>query len=122
MKKLIFLITLFTILLACEKQEPEEKPITTGTVTFWTTEPSFWKLIVDHNSIGIIGQPYPINRTDQIPVCGDDRFTKLSLSEGRHHYYMIAFLPQQPPPNYFVGQTYYFDVVAGECTVIRATQ
>lgn len=130
MKRLIIVLTFFILLLSCEKQDdkPTDDP-NKGTVTFWTTEESGvgatfrgWLLWVDGIEIGVIQKPYPINTTDQIPVCGDKRFTKLSLMKGRHSYYMTLFIPVQPPPNYFVSQTYYFDIIAGGCTVVRCKQ
>ncbi|MEJ1730296.1 hypothetical protein SMA90_28620, partial [Escherichia coli] len=98
------------------------EPITTGNVTFWTNEISGWQLYVDDVMIGPVRKPYPINRTDEIPVCGDGRFTNLQLRPGRHHYYISIYLPMQPPPNYFRGQTRFFDVTLGGCVVLRAEQ
>ena len=113
-----FIIAL--LFFSCEKIE--EEPITTGNVTFWTNEISGWQLYVDDVMIGPVRKPYPINRTDEIPVCGDGRFTNLQLRPGRHHYYISIYLPMQPPPNYFRGQTRFFDVTLGGCVVLRAEQ
>lgn len=110
-----FIIAL--LFFSCEKIE---EPITTGNVTFWTNEISGWQLYVDDVMIGPVRKPYPINRTDEIPVCGDGRFTNLQLRPGRHHYYISIYLPMQPPPNYFRGQTRFFDVTLGGCVVLRA--
>ena len=112
-----FIIAL--LFFSCEKIE---EPITTGNVTFWTNEISGWQLYVDDVMIGPVRKPYPINRTDEIPVCGDGRFTNLQLRPGRHHYYISIYLPMQPPPNYFRGQTRFFDVTLGGCVVLRAEQ
>ena len=117
-------VILFAVIMAlqffsCEKIE---EPITTGNVTFWTNEISGWQLYVDDVMIGPVRKPYPINRTDEIPVCGDGRFTNLQLRPGRHHYYISIYLPMQPPPNYFRGQTRFFDVTLGGCVVLRAEQ
>ena len=69
-----FIIAL--LFFSCEKiEEPIEEPITTGNVTFWTNEHDGWQLYVDDVMIGPVRKPYPINRTDEIPVCGDGRFT-----------------------------------------------
>ena len=114
-----FIIAL--LFFSCEKiEEPIEEPITTGNVTFWTNEISGWQLYVDDVMIGPVRKPYPINRTDEIPVCGDGRFTNLQLRPGRHHYYISIYLPMQPPPNYFRGQTRFFDVTLGGCVVQMA--
>lgn len=113
-----FIIAL--LFFSCEKIE--EEPITTGNVTFWTNEISGWQLYVDDVMVGPVRKPYPINRTDEIPVCGDGRFTNLQLRPGRHHYYISIYLPMQPPPNYFRGQTRFFDVTLGGCTIVRAEQ
>ena len=112
-----FIIAL--LFFSCEKIE---EPITTGNVTFWTNEHDGWQLYVDDVMIGPVRKPYPINRTDEIPVCGDGRFTNLQLRPGRHHYYISIYLPMQPPPNYFRGQTRFFDVTLGGCVVLRAEQ
>jgi hypothetical protein len=124
MKKLTILIAIL-ILFSCEK--PREEPVidpNKGTVTFWTTEDSGinswhrgWLLWVDGTEIGVIAKP-----SDKIPVCGDMFFTKLFLIKGRHYYHMTLSIPIQPPPNYFVSTTYYFDVTARGCTVVRCTQ
>jgi len=134
MKKLTILIAIL-LLFSCEK--PKEEPTidpNVGTVTFWTTEvsvnimelPQFWRigwtLWVDNVEIGLIKKPYNISTTDDIPNCYTQGFTKLVLMKGRHNYYMTLSLPLQPPPNYIVSQTYYFDVTAGGCTVVRCTQ
>ena len=113
-----FIIAL--LFFSCEKIEDD--PITTGNVTFWTNEISGWQLYVDDVMIGPVRKPYPINRTDEIPVCGNGRFTNLQLRPGRHHYYISIYLPMQPPPNYFRGQTRFFDVTLGGCVVLRAEQ
>ena len=125
MRKALF-IALLALLFSCEK---EKEVITTGTVTFWTDEFSVvnsnmegWLLWVDGIKIGAIKKPYEINRTNDIPACGDGQFTSLQLSEGQHSYYLTCYIPKQPFPNYFVGQTYYFDVQVGGCIIVRATQ
>ena len=127
MKKLLFIIAA-VLLFSCEKpQEPIEVEKTN--VIFWTNEYSYdnadcmgWFLWIDGVKIGVIPRPYSINTTDQIPTCGNKQFLNLTLSEGRHYYYMTLFLPRQPWPNSFTSQTYYFDVSAGGCTVVRCTQ
>ena len=116
-----FIIAL--LFFSCEKiEEPIEEPITTGNVTFWTNEHDGWQLYVDDVMVGPVRKPYPINRTDEIPVCGDGRFTNLQLRPGQHHYYISISLPIQPPPNYFQGQTRFFYVTLGGCVVLRAEQ
>lgn len=117
---ILFAFIMALLFFSCEKIE--EEPITTGNVTFWTNEISGWQLYVDDVMIGPVRKPYPINRTDEIPVCGDGRFTNLQLRPGRHHYYISIYLPMQPPPNYFRGQTRFFDVTLGGCVVLRAEQ
>lgn len=117
---ILFAVIIALMFFSCEKIE--EEPITTGNVTFWTNEISGWQLYVDDVMIGPVRKPYPINRTDEIPVCGDGRFTNLQLRPGRHHYYISIYLPMQPPPNYFRGQTRFFDVTLGGCTIVRAEQ
>lgn len=116
---ILFAVIIALLFFSCEKIE---EPITTGNVTFWTNEISGWQLYVDDVMIGPVRKPYPINRTDEIPVCGDGRFTNLQLRPGRHHYYISIYLPMQPPPNYFRGQTRFFDVTLGGCVVLRAEQ
>lgn len=116
---ILFAVIIALLFFSCEKIE---EPITTGNVTFWTNEISGWQLYVDDVMIGPVRKPYPINRTDEIPVCGDGRFTNLQLRPGRHHYYISIYLPMQPPPNYFQGQTRFFDVTLGGCVVLRAEQ
>jgi len=116
---ILFAVIMALLFFSCEKIE---EPITTGNVTFWTNEISGWQLYVDDVMIGPVRKPYPINRTDEIPVCGDGRFTNLQLRPGRHHYYISIYLPMQPPPNYFRGQTRFFDVTLGDCVVLRAEQ
>ena len=115
---ILFAVIIALLFFSCEKIEDD--PITTGNVTFWTNEISGWQLYVDDVMIGPVRKPYPINRTDEIPVCGDGRFTNLQLRPGRHHYYISIYLPMQPPPNYFQGQTRFFDVTLGGCVVLRA--
>ena len=115
---ILFAVIIALLFFSCEKIEDD--PITTGNVTFWTNEISGWQLYVDDVMIGPVRKPYPINRTDEIPVCGDGRFTNLQLRPGRHHYYISIYLPIQPPPNYFQGQTRFFDVTLGGCVVLRA--
>ena len=117
---ILFAVIIALLFFSCEKIEDD--PITTGNVTFWTNEISGWQLYVDDVMIGPVRKPYPINRTDEIPVCGDGRFTNLQLRPGRHHYYISIYLPMQPPPNYFRGQTRFFDVTLGGCVVLRAKQ
>ena len=117
---ILFAVIIALLFFSCEKIEDD--PITTGNVTFWTNEISGWQLYVDDVMIGPVRKPYPINRTDEIPVCGDIRFTNLQLRPGRHHYYISIYLPMQPPPNYFRGQTRFFDVTLGGCVVLRAEQ
>lgn len=117
---ILFAVIIALLVFSCEKIEDD--PITTGNVTFWTNEISGWQLYVDDVMIGPVRKPYPINRTDEIPVCGDGRFTNLQLRPGRHHYYISIYLPMQPPPNYFRGQTRFFDVTLGGCVVLRAEQ
>ena len=117
---ILFAVIIALLFFSCEKIEDD--PITTGNVTFWTNEISGWLLYVDDVMIGPVRKPYPINRTDEIPVCGDGRFTNLQLRPGRHHYYISIYLPMQPPPNYFRGQTRFFDVTLGGCVVLRAEQ
>jgi len=117
---ILFAVIMALLFFSCEKIE--EEPITTGNVTFWTNEISGWQLYVDDVMVGPVRKPYPINRTDEIPVCGDGRFTNLQLRPGRHHYYISIYLPMQPPPNYFRGQTRFFDVTLGGCVVLRAEQ
>jgi len=117
---ILFAVIIALLFFSCEKIEDD--PITTGNVTFWTNEISGWQLYVDDVMIGPVRKPYPINRTDEIPVCGDGRFTNLQLRPGRHHYYISIYLPMQPPPNYFRGQTRFFDVTLGGCVVLRAEQ
>ena len=117
---ILFAVIIALLFFSCEKIE--EEPITTGNVTFWTNEISGWQLYVDDVMIGPVRKPYPINRTDEIPVWGDGRFTNLQLRPGRHHYYISIYLPMQPPPNYFRGQTRFFDVTLGGCVVLRAEQ
>ena len=112
MNKIFILLAL--LLLSCEKP-PAEEPITTGTVTFWTTEPNPWVLYVDGKRIGIINEGLS-------PVCGDTRFTTLHLRPGLHQFYLYLFIPAQPWPNMFTGETYNFNVTLGGCTVIRAKQ
>lgn len=127
MKKVIVLFA-FALFMSCEK--PVEIPITEGSVTFWTTEESGgtasgdtgWILWIDEKEIGPINKPYPINSIDKIPNCGDNRFTSILLREGTHSYKLRRFIPTQPPPNIFTGQIYYFDVMAGGCVIVRATQ
>ena len=116
---ILFAVIIALLFFSCEKIE---EPITTGNVTFWTNEISGWQLYVDDVMIGPVRKPYPINRTDEIPVCGDGRFTNLQLRPGRHYYYISIYLPMQPPPNYFRGQTRFFDVTLGGCVVLRAEQ
>ena len=115
---ILFAVIIALLFFSCEKIEDD--PITTGNVTFWTNEISGWQLYVDDVMIGPVRKPYPINRTDEIPVCGDGRFTNLQLRPGRHHYYISVYLPMHPPPNYFQGQTRFFDVTLGGCVVLRA--
>ena len=117
---ILFAVIIALLFFSCEKIEDD--PITTGNVTFWTNEISGWQLYVDDVMIGPVRKPYPINRTDEIPVCGDGRFTNLQLRPGRHHYYISIYLPMQPPPNYFRGQTRFFYVTLGGCVVLRAEQ
>ena len=117
---ILFAVIIALLFFSCERIEDD--PITTGNVTFWTNEISGWQLYVDDVMIGPVRKPYPINRTDEIPVCGDGRFTNLQLRPGRHHYYISIYLPMQPPPNYFRGQTRFFDVTLGGCVVLRAEQ
>ena len=117
---ILFAVIIALLFFSCEKIEDD--PITTGNVTFWTNEISGWQLYVDDVMIGPVRKPYPINRTDEIPVCGDGRFTNLQLRPGRHYYYISIYLPMQPPPNYFRGQTRFFDVTLGGCVVLRAEQ
>ena len=117
---ILFAVIIALLFFSCEKIEDD--PITTGNVTFWTNEISGWQLYVDDVMIGPVRKPYPINRTDEIPVCGDGRFTNLQLKPGRHHYYISIYLPMQPPPNYFRGQTRFFYVTLGGCVVLRAEQ
>lgn len=126
MRKLLITAALF-LLFSCERNN--EEIITTGTVTFWTDEFSVinsnmegWLLWVDGRKIGVIKKPYEINNTNDIPVCGDSRFTSLQLPEGQHSYYLTCYIPKQPFPNYFTGQKYYFDVQIGGCIIVRATQ
>ncbi len=129
MKTLLILFAVLTFA-SCEKQKEEIKADTDlGTVTFWTTEFSLdnssvsgWLLWVDGVRIGTINKPYVINTTDDIPVCGDKRFTTQLLTPGKHSYHLTCFILTQAPPNYFVGQTYYFDVTTKGCVIIRATQ
>lgn len=118
---ILFAFIMALLFFSCEKPI-EEKPITTGTVTFWTTENMGWVLSIDHNKVGQILKPYPINTLDKIPVCGDKRFTSIELTPGTHFYYLTLYIPVQPLPNYFKGQTYYFDVTLGGCTIVRAEQ
>ena len=120
MKRLLFIIAA-VLLFSCEK-EPYQEPIdpNKGTVTFWTTENSGWRLVIDDAESIPILQPYPINTTDKIPVCGDKRFTNVSLMKGQHKY-RLTYLTLQPY-NYIIGRTFYFDVTAGGCTVVRCIQ
>jgi hypothetical protein len=125
MRKLLIIAAL-VLVFSCEK---EKEIITTGTATFWTDEFSVinsnmegWLLWVDGRKIGVINKPYEINSKDDIPLCGDSRFTSLQLSEGQHSYYLTCYIPKQPFPNYFTGQKYYFDVQIGECIIVKATQ
>ncbi len=115
---ILFAVIIALLFFSCEKIEDD--PITTGNVTFWTNEISGWQLYVDDVMVGPVRKPYPIGSTDEIPVCGDGRFTNLLLKPGRHHYYISVYLPIQPPPNYFQGQTRFFDVTLGGCVVQRA--
>ena len=126
MKRLLFIIAA-VLLFSCEK-EPYQEPIdpNKGNVTFWTTEDSNssayhvgWVLYVDDVKIGLIAKPYEIDHINKIPVCGDERFTNLSLMKGRHKYYMTF---TANPSTYLVSRTFYFDVTAGGCTVVRCTQ
>jgi len=118
---ILFAVIIALLFFSCEKiEEPIEEPITTGNVTFWTTEYDGWQLYVDDVMIGPVQKPYPINSTDAIPDCGDRLFTNLQLKPGRHHYYISVYLPIHPPPNYFQGQTRFFDVTLGGCVVLRA--
>jgi hypothetical protein len=130
MKKLTILIAVL-LLFSCEK--PKDEPAVDpnkGTVTFWTTEESVeitrpqlwrvgWILWVDDIRIGVISKPYNVTSEDQAPNCYTKGFTKLVLMKGRHNYYMTLSEPQTQPPNYRVSQTYYFDVTARGCTVVR---
>lgn len=125
MKK-VLLIALLVLSFSCEK---EKEIVTTGTVTFWTDEFSVvnsnmegWLLWVDGREIGLVKKPYEVNKISDIPICGDSRFTMIQLSEGPHSFYMTCYIPKQPFPNFFTGQTYYFDVRIGECTIIEAKQ
>ena len=117
---ILFAVIIALLFFSCEKIEDD--PITTGNVTFWTNEISGWQLYVDDVMVGPVRKPYPIGSTDEIPVCGDGRFTNLLLKPGRHHYYISVYLPIHPPPNYFQGQTRFFDVTLGGCVVLRAEQ
>ena len=118
---ILFAVIIALLFFSCEKiGEPIEEPITTGNVTFWTNEYDGWQLYVDDVMVGPVRKPYPIGSTDEIPVCGDGRFTNLQLKPGRHHYYISVYLPIHPPPNYFQGQTRFFDVTLGGCVVLRA--
>lgn len=121
MKIRVSLLAIMLFLFSCEKPA-EEKPVTTGTVTFWTTELNGWVLYVDDVKIGPVRKPYPIGNTDEIPVCGDGRFTNLQLNPGRHQYYISIYISTQLPPNYFRGQTRFFDVTLGGCVILRAEQ
>ena len=124
MKKYIFIIALLNlvILFSCQKYESSEADTNKGIVTFWTTENPGWVLWVDRVEIGEIKNPYPINTLDQIPVCGDIRFTSITLRRGKHSYYMVRSIPAQPPPNYFVSRTIEFNVTGGDCVIVRCTQ
>mgnify|MGYP003431170364 FL=1 len=124
---ILFAVIIALLFFSCEKIE--EEPITTGNVTFWTTEDSGstywdtgWILYVDDVKYGTIKTPYNIGTIDKIPLCGDTRFTNISLRPGNHYYYLTRSLPLQPPPNYFRGQTRFFDVTLGGCVVLRAEQ
>lgn len=127
---ILFAVIIALLFFSCEKiEEPIEEPITTGNVTFWTTEDSGstywdtgWILYVDDVKYGTIKTPYNIGTIDKIPLCGDTRFTNISLRPGNHYYYLTRSLPLQPPPNYFRGQTRFFDVTLGGCVVLRAEQ
>ena len=72
---ILFAVIIALLFFSCEKIEDD--PITTGNVTFWTNEISGWQLYVDDVMIGPVRKPDPINRTDEIPVCGDGRFTNV---------------------------------------------
>lgn len=50
MKIRVSLLVIMLFLFSCEKPT-EEKPITTGTVTFWTTENAEWVLSIDYNDV-----------------------------------------------------------------------
>lgn len=123
---ILFAVIMALLFFSCEKVE---EPIMTGTVTFWTTEDSGstywdtgWILYVDDVKYGSIQKPYDIGTIDKIPLCGDTRFTNISLRPGNHYYYLTRSLPLQPLPNYFQGQTRFFDVTLGGCVVLRAEQ
>lgn len=120
MKTLLIILTAI-FLVSCEKP-PVENPITTGTVTFWTTEFDGWKLYVDDKEIGPVSKPYNVKTTDLIPSCDTPGFTKLQLRPGRHEYHIHIYFPNQPWPNSFNGKTYFFDVTLGGCTIVRVTQ
>ena len=116
---ILFAVIMALLFFSCEKVE---EPITTGNVTFWTNENNNWQLYVDDVKIGPVRRPYPINNIDEIPICGDTRFTNLQLRHGQHYYYISIYIPAQPPPNYFRGQTRFFDVTLGGCVILRAEQ
>ena len=120
MKTLLIILTAI-FLVSCEKPKAEE-PITTGTVTFWTTEFVEWTLYVDDKEVGHLSKPYPVSTTDLIPDCDTPGFTKMQMTPGRHSFHLYIWIPQQPWPNTFTGQTYYFDVTLGGCTIVRVTQ
>lgn len=117
---ILFAFIMALLFFSCEKIE--EEPITTGNVTFWTNEINNWHLYVDDVKIGPVRRPYPISNIYEIPICGDTQFTNLQLRPGQHYYYISIYIPAQPPPNYFRGQTRFFDVTAGGCIVLRAEQ
>lgn len=114
MKKLLLLLPL--IFLSCEKEPiPQADQYD---VTVWTNESEPWTLYIDENKIGQIRKPYPITKTEDIPSCGDDRFTNVKLSKGRHHYNLRMTLPS----GQLIMSDYKFFEVTDVCTILRATQ
>ena len=121
------MLLVLCLLFSCEKDILTETDPNKGNVTFWTSEASGeveildyrdtgWVLFVDNVRIGSINKPYDIHKTSEIPVCGDNRFTNMTLEKGQHQYYMTRLITGL---NYLVSQTYYFDIKAEGCVIVR---
>jgi hypothetical protein len=106
MKKFYFVLFLIPILLSfttsCKKDAEQ-----VGEVTFYTTSPDNWSLIVDGKEYG------KIKNTSQMPVCKDPDFQTLKLEPGTHT------ADAKSLDGFAWGNPKTFTVISGECIQVK---